>query len=366
MKRVLRLEISGSLEELEALDRQLEMLAHSCTAGAFDRPGFFLPWARAAVADGQRPACLCLYRGSELTGFLPVFFHCDRKALMAQRGRFPEFGSSPAFDLLLAPSEDEEETCALLVQALDQQNWLDLTFANLPEDSRLAQCLPLACQRQGFQVNSLPGLSYHMIDGLNDSATFLAQMKGRNRRNWKRKERHLRETCDIHHFTHETDYVSCLPMLRDVLENSWKFDDRMRGIGLPLYENQVLGTARDGTLGIWFACLKEKPLAFAFELADPRGGHHGYFMAYNAEYARFGAGGALAFMAILKSLDSGNPRYDLWSTRGHMSQLANCARATTVLEVRRRGALPRLRLAAAEQIRAVRHALQTVNPRPQA
>jgi len=364
MKPALRLEIIQSLPELEALHRQLELLAKSCNAGAFDRPGFFLPWVRAAVATGQRPACLCLFRGTGLKGFLPLFFRRDRKALLAQRGGFPVFGSSPAFDLLLAPSEDEAGACALLVQALKQQRWLDLCFANLPEGSRLNRCLSRAFLQRGFEVNSLPGQSYLAIDGFKDSAEFLAQMRGRHRRNWKRKERHLREICRIDQFTHQDDVEACLPLLREVVENSWKFDARMRSIGLPLYEGQVRGTAADQTLGIWFACLKEKPLAFAFELIDPNGGHHGYFMAYNPEFAKFGAGAALAFIAVQNALDSGHSRYDLWSTEGHLRQLANCTRETTVLDICRQGMVPRLRLAVAEQLRTARQMLRTAKPRP--
>ncbi|MEX0303190.1 MAG: GNAT family N-acetyltransferase [Leisingera sp.] len=364
MKPALRLEIIGTLPELEALHGQLERLAKSCSAGAFDRPGFFLPWARAAAATGQRPACLGLFRRDELAGFLPLFFRRDRKALLAQRGGFPVFGSSPAFDLLLSPSEDEAEATALLVQALKQQKWLDLCFANLPDHTRLGRCLPPAFDRRGFQVSSLPGQDYMMIDGFKDSASFLAQMKGRNRRNWKRKERHLRDACRIDHITHQDDVEACLPLLRDVLENSWKFDTRMRSVGVPLYEDQIRGTARDGTLGIWFACLKGTPLAFAFELVDPNGGHHGYFMAYNAEYAKFGAGAALAFMAVQNGLDTGHSRYDLWSTQGYLRQLANSTRKTSILAVCRKEIVPRLRLAAAERLRMARQALRTAKPRP--
>ncbi len=90
----LRVEIADSLPALLALEDQLAALAAAAGAGAYDRPGFFLPWARAAVATGQRPACLCLWRGPDLAGFVPVFRRRDWKAALAWRGGPPLFGSS--------------------------------------------------------------------------------------------------------------------------------------------------------------------------------------------------------------------------------------------------------------------------------
>lgn len=364
MKPALRLEIIESPAKLDGLHRQLELLAKSCGAGVFDRPGFFLPWMRAAVASGQQPACLCLFRGTDLKGFLPLFFRRDRKALLARRGGFPVFGSSPAFDLLLSPSEEETEACVLLAQALERKRWLDLTFANLPDHNRLGHCLGRVFRRQGCQISRPPGLSYMMVEGFKDNAEYLAHLKGRHRRNWKRKERHVRESCRIDLFTHQDDYEACLPMMRDVLKHSWKFDSRMQHIGMRLYEEQVLGTARDGTLGVWFASRGGRPLAFTIELADETGHHHGYFTAYRPEHLRLGAGAALVFMAVQNALERGNCVYDLWATRGHLNQLATGTRETVSLSICRKGAVPRLRLAMAERLKGIRQVLRTAKPRP--
>jgi hypothetical protein len=357
MKSTLTLQVVDSISALDALRPHLAALADACNAGVFDRPGFFLPWARAATLGGQEPACLCLKRGQELVGFFPLFFRRDRKALLARRGGLPTYGSSPAFDLLLAPNENEAEAARLLAQALQHSRWLDLTFANLPAHSRLERCLRQALEGREDHCARQPGQSYLMVEGPRSGEEYLAQMKSKHRGHWRRKERRLREICTIEHVTWRDDVSAALPWVRAIIENSWKFDARMRATGLQLYEAQVKGAAADQSLGLWIARLDDRPVAFSMELVDRDRGHHGYYSAYDATYSKLGPGGPLAFIAIRSCFENGGRRFDTWGNRGYLLQLATQTRETTTLTFTRTGVLPRLCLAAAQRLRGLRHSL---------
>lgn len=182
MRPALTLEVIDTLPALQALRGQLQELADACGAGAFDRPGFLLPWIAAAQASGQRLACLGLFRGRQLTGFLALTFRRDRKALLARRGMAPSYGSSPPFELLLSPEEDEAPACALMARHLVQMRWLDLTFASLPPQSRLARGLmhgfaPLDCQ-----TTRCAGPAFLSAEGVDSGAGYVASLKSRHRR----------------------------------------------------------------------------------------------------------------------------------------------------------------------------------------
>lgn len=360
----LRIEIADSLPALLALEDQLAALAASTGAGAFDRPGFFLPWARTAAATGQRPACLCLWRGADLAGFAPVFRRRDWKALLAWRGGPPVFGSSPAFDLLLAPDENSQELNAALVQALERMRWIDLSFASLPEGNRLARILSQEFDRQGYSVRQSPGLRYYSVEGVVSGVELEAQLSSKNRRALRSAERKMNGCCEVTLHTSETGPDPAVEILRKVVTASWKDCPRMRKIGLQLYEEQIRGCAKDGTLRFWSASHQGEPVAFAFVLAEPHGPYHGYFTAASGLGRELGAGTALMYQSLKHSLDEGASMFNLWTTRHNLKRMANSRLRTVSLDISRAGLGARMRLSAAEQLRLLRQALRTQKPRP--
>lgn len=364
MKRVLRLEIIGTLPALEALKSPLDALARACGASVFERPGFFLPWARAAVASGQRPACLALYRGAELAGFVPLFFRRDRKAMLARRGGLPVFGSSPAFDLLLAPGEDEAACGAEITRALEQQRWLDLTLAGLAPGNRLGLLLVRAFRQPEYVVQRRAGGALHMIRGLSGGAALEAQMSGRHRRDWRRRERRMADQCAVTLLKEPLDSAAAIEALRHVVCDSWKNDSRMQRIGLQLYEEQIRGTAEDGTLRFWIASHRGEAVAFSMVLAGPGGTSHGYFTAHNRKGHALGAGSGLLFRCVKESLDAGAGEFDLLSDRQDLGRMANARRQTETVTICRNSPAARLRLAALGRVQLLRQALRTAKPRP--
>lgn len=364
MTSPLRLEIADSLAALMALRSQLSELAAAAGASAFNKPGFFLPWAKAAIASGQTPACPCLFRGTDLVAFAPVFLRRDRKAMLAWRGSLPVYGSSPPFDLLLAPGEETAGICAELAQVLKKQAWLDLSFASQPADSLLDHGLAQAFERCGYPVFREQGPQYLLIRGFS-SAEYDAQLKSRHRREFRRRERRLRETCEVDLYTHESDPQVFLPDIRHILRASWKFNQRMQETGLPLYEEQIMGAAQDGTLRVWLVRSGGTPVTFLFELSCVTGTRHAYFTAYSADAGQLGAGGALLYIAVKACMDDGGGQYDLWSDRDNWRRMATGTRNTGTVLIRRKGVLPQLRLTAAGQFRRAGRILCKVKPRPQ-
>lgn len=361
MARELRLEIASSIADLRRIEAPLRSLARSCNAAAFSHPGFLLPWAEAAVATGQSVACHYLYRGGDLVGFVPLFFRRDRKALMARRGGPPRFGSSPPFELLIAPGEDREAAAQHLAKAVAAERWLDLTFPNEPDDSLLLGCWARAFEQHGFSVRQSAGPAYQIIQGLADSAAYEDQMRGRSRREFRRRERRMQEEGSVSVFTSDDDPDMFLADMERILQASWKFDERMAKIGVRLYRDQVRGTAADGTLRFWICHYRQRPASFLFELADATGSRHAYFTAHDPNACGFGAGGALVFLAAKASLDAGVPVYDFWGTQPYLRHLSNGLRRTRTVTVARKDPLSRLRLSTLEMLQATRSAAKTLS-----
>ncbi|KIC15545.1 GNAT family N-acetyltransferase [Leisingera sp. ANG-DT] len=360
----LRAEVACSLPELQALEGQLTALSAAAGASAFDRPGFFLPWARAAIAEGQRPVCLCLWRGGDLAAFLPLFRRRDWKAALAWRAGPPVYGSSPAFDLLFDPQLDQHELSSALVQALEQMRWLDLTFENLPESNRLGRCLAQAFERGGYCVGNRAGLGYYLVEGVASGAELEAQLSSKNRRNLRSAERKLAASCEVCLSPPDDDPEAAVNVLRAVVSASWKNCPRMRHVGLQLYEDQIRGCARDGTLRFWSASLRGQPVAFVFNLADRGGTHHGYFTALTPNGGELGAGTALMFKSIKHSLDEGAVSFNLWSARHNLKRMANSRMQTCSLRISRASLGARLRLETASQLQLLRQSLRSGKPRP--
>ncbi|MBY6058091.1 GNAT family N-acetyltransferase [Leisingera daeponensis] len=360
----LRVETVSSLGELQAMEGHLGALSAAAGAGAYDRPGFFLPWARAAVAVGQQPACLCLWRGQELAGFVPLFRRRDWKAALAWRGGPPVFGSSPAFDFLTDPQENQDELAGALIRALERMRWLDLTFENLPEGNRLGRWLGQAFVRQGYSVGRSPGLGYFLAEGVSSSAELEAQLSSKNRRNLRAAERKMAASCEVSLFTQDDDPEAAVQVLHAVVAASWKDCPRMRRIGLKLYADQIRGCARDGTLRFWSVSCQGNPAAFIFNLAEYGGTHHGYFTAITPKGCELGAGTALMYRSLKHSLDEGAASFNLWSARHNIKRMTNSRMQTVSLRISRASLGARLRLEAASRLQLLRQAFRTGKSRP--
>ncbi|MEW2912745.1 GNAT family N-acetyltransferase [Leisingera sp. JC11] len=360
----LRVEIASRLPDLQALEGQLAALSAAAGAGAYDRPGFFLPWASAAVSQGQRPACLCLWRGLDLAGFVPLFRRRDWKAAFAWRAGPPVYGSSPVFDLLFDPQDNQDELAWAMVQTLERMRWLDLTFENLPADHRLGCSLAHAFEQRGYSVERSAGLGYYLVEDVASGAELEAQLSSKNRRNLRAAERKMAASCDVGLCTPDDDPEEAVKVFRAVVAASWKNCPRMRRVGLRLYEAQIRGCARDGTLRFWSVSCQGEPVAFVFNLAEQGGAHHGYFTAITPKGCELSAGTALMYRSIKLSLDEGAASFNLWSARHNIKRMTNSRMQTLTLNISCAGSGARLRLEAASQLQLLRQAFRPQKPRP--
>ncbi len=252
-----------------------------------------------------------------------------------------------------------------MVQALERMRWLDLSFENLPEDNRLGRCLSRAFERRGYSVRTSPGLGYFTVEGVAGGADLEAQLSSKNRRNLRAAERKTAASCEIDLCTSDDDPETAVGVLRKVVASSWKNSPRMRMIGLRLYEEQIRGCARDGTLRFWWVSHQSEPVAFAFILAEPGGPYHGYFTALTGKGCELGAGTALMYLSLKHSLDEGAAMFNLWSVRHNIKRMTNSKLQTVSLDICRAGLGARLRWRT-EQLAPAPSDTRTEKPRPRA
>lgn len=339
---------------IEALAPKLAALADAAGAYTYSHPSFFLPWARAAVAEGQVPECLALWRKRTLVGFVPLFARRDKKALMARRLMPPRVGTSPPFALLAAPGEDIGAIVDIAQRELTASDWADMTFAGEPRDTIFATLWADRYAEAGYRVERPELPPSYVLRDCPDRDAFLAGMKGARRKVMRRLERKFLERGSTRCDNGAEGTEAIKSALRAVIGASWKNAGAMQAGGLDLLEALIDSLAAVGRLAFWSADQDGRPVGIYMEIVDPDGTRHAYFNAHDRRPEAKNTGSVLLYRAVMEGLDRGLGDCHFWGSRDYLRHYANDSRQVTDLTITNRGARAGLARAATELVSGIR------------
>lgn len=328
-----------SFDALRALRAPLNELAGVCRARAYDFPSFLIPWAAAAGAQGQRPRCLVLRQGGEVLAFFPFFERRDPKALFARRLAPPRFGSSPPFEILIAPGADREAVLDAMADAVAGLGWYDQQFRDEPADGTLATCWLPRMAARGARIHEEHLYDYYIISGCADAEEYQTRLVRKKRRELQRQERRFLERGEMSLHTRADDITAQLPDMRTVIARSWKYTPHMARRALPLIEGLIAGMAPEGHIRLWMAHADGQAVSMLLEFADQSGSRHAYFNATDQEAGALDAGITLLFNACKGAVQDGVGQYDFWGYRPYIKQVSTGTRPIRSYGVTRSGAL---------------------------
>lgn len=330
--------------ELDALAVPLAELAAAADALVFSHPAFFLPWSRAAIANGQRPDCLALYSGSTLCGFLPFFARRDRHALLGRVLGPPRYGSSPPFDLLLA-GVDEAAAIAALGAEVRRSAWVGQDIRADVVGSRLGSAWADWFAGQGHAVTRLAGPDYYLVRHAGSVAQFKAAMPGRQRREC---ERHLRRLAGFGGFRLVCSggaVGETLQAMRGIVMQSWKGSREMTRRGWTMLRAVALSMAEAGMLRLWLVEINDQPAAYLMEFEDRHRHRHAFHNAQAEAEDHLGPGKSLIYNSLCTAQEDGVPVYEFWGYRDYLRKFANGTRQTRAVRIDNPGPLQRLQRA---------------------
>ncbi len=348
-----RIEVIDRLDGLDSLSPALEELARSNRrARAFDRPGFLLPLARAAMTEGRKPMCLAAWRGQDLCGFAPIFARRSVRALFGCRLGPPRFGETPQFSLLAAPEDATDEIAAALAHHLRKLPWLEQRFPLESTDSVFASAWADSFATPGFSVRRAPGPMLHVASGAKSGDDYLRMLSGKARNRIRRYRRRLDEGGgEIEMLTGPIDVEPCIDDIREIVRRSWKATARMQSAGMRLLAGQIRNLVPDGTMRLWFVRAGNRRVAVNLELKDGAGRRSGYFSAQDPAANKLYPGLNLVVAIVQQAFDDGARQIDYWNARDYVKPMATGQRETIALSITRTDAISRLRLAAWRRLR---------------
>lgn len=334
----LRVQKITSLNALYALQEPLRNLVDATGALAFSRPAFLFPWSRAAVANGLRPACLALWRGTELVGFAPFFDKREPRALMGRRLSPPRYGSSPPFDILLTC--DEAEGIEVLGQTVLRQEWVDQTFPLVLADSRLAGGWADWFGAKGHKVERIAGPGYLTMQWNMAPEAPLEVGIGKFRREIMRLRRRVEAEAQISTYRGGGALEPVLDDMAQVIASSWKQSGEMERRGLAALQDLARSLDAEGLLKIDFIHLHGAPIAYLFEILDPGGARHAFHNAHDGRQHYYSPGIVILDSALKSAAADGLSSYDFWGNRPYFRKIANGARLNTTVSIKRSGVIP--------------------------
>ncbi|MFZ1468777.1 MAG: GNAT family N-acetyltransferase [Paracoccaceae bacterium] len=338
----LHVEQIRSLAELQALSVPLADLSIRAGAMVFQHPAFFLPWARVAMAIGQEPICLALYRGDTLTGFLPLFQLRDRRAMMARILATPRYGSSPPFDLILA-DPDPDVAMGILADKVMGLPWLEQQVRLDTEGSKLGGAWADRFAASGCAVTRSPGQDYLLHRCQGGEQDFYNALPRKHRTNCERLERRLLSEGRVELTTKTgAGLDQALKALAEVVRSSWKGSVEMERHGLALLTELARSLAGAGMLRLWLAYLDQTPIAYLLEIEDWRHDRHAFHNAQREGHGPYSPGVVLLFTALRAAYAESVETYDYWGNRDYLKKFANDVRPTRSVTIGRPGALPAL------------------------
>ncbi|MEZ5798364.1 MAG: GNAT family N-acetyltransferase [Paracoccaceae bacterium] len=331
-----------SLAALEAMAGPLEDLALSSGALVYQHPAFFLPWARVAAQAGQSPACLAIHRGERLVGFLPLFLRRDRRALMARTLVTPRYGSSPPFDLMVAP-QDQAAVMDLMVEEVSRLPWLEQRFRFDVQGTTLGGAWADRFADLGFQVSRQPGPDYFLHQCQGGADGFRDSLPRKHRMNCERLERRLLSEGHVALVTGPGNALDrALQDMGAIVRRSWKGTAEMDRRGLAMLVDVARSLAAAGMLRLWLAHVSDRPVAYLLEIEDWRRHRHAFHNAQDEEMGHYGPGAVLLFTSLRAAYGDGQASYDYWGYRPYLHRFSNQLLPTRNVVIGRPGALPAL------------------------
>lgn len=340
------------LDALDALSPAIEDLALANQARAFDRPGFLLPLARAAVAEGQRPYCVAAFRGSSLVAFMPLFARLSARALFGRRLGPPRFGDSPAFAVLTDPGANAFGLTEALARFLLAKSWVDQRFPKESEDSPLVSTWAGVFHAGGCDVVKSPGPNLLVASGAMSGDDYIQSLPGKSREAIRRSARRLAEEGEIERFDRDGDIDACIADIDRIVAHSWKDSPRMRAAGHDLFQGLIRNLVPDGTMQVAFVRANGVRVAINLVLVDGGGRRSGYFSAQEASAAKLHPGINLVVDSVKRAFDEGAQLVDFWNDLDYAKKFATGRRQTIALSISRRTKLNRLRQAVLEHTTA--------------
>lgn len=339
--RPLRIERITAIADLDALAAPLAELAGAADALVFSHPAFFLPWSRAAIANGQRPDCLALYSGTTLCGFLPFFARRDRHALLGRVLGPPRYGSSPPFDLLLA-GVDETAAIAALGAEVRRHSWIGQDIRADVAGSRLGAGWADWFAGRGHAVERAAGPGYYLVRNAGSVAQFKVALPGRQRREC---ERHLRRLAGIGGFrlVRSGDAVGgALEAMQGIVMQSWKGSAEMARRGWTMLHSVALSMAEAGMLRLWLVEVEARPIAYLMEFEDRHRHRHAFHNAQVEADDHLGPGKSVIYTSLCAAQEEGVPVYEFWGYRDYLRRFSNGIRETRSVRIDNPGLLQRL------------------------
>lgn len=318
----LRVEAVTTLAMLGRLAGPLADLAVAADGTVFDQPAFFLPWTQAAVANGQRPACLALYRGGVLCGFVPLFARRDPRGLFGRVLAPPRYGSSPPFDLLLA-GVDAPEAIATLGAALGARGWIMQDIRADIAGSRLGGVWADWFAASGHPVVRQPGPDYFRFTNVGSVADFNAALPRKTRMECERLMRRLDGAGAVRLVTGAGAITPALAAMHDIIGQSWKGSPEMARRGWAMLQAVARSMAGAGMLRLWLAEAEGRPIAYLMEFEDHNRHRHAFHNAQVEAAGRFNPGILILYNALAAAHVDGAPVYEFWGHRSYLRRFAN-------------------------------------------
>lgn len=322
------------LEDLRSLFAFAPALADLCEAtGApfYMRPAFFMVWSEHAARAGLMPRCLVLKRGATVLGFAPLFSKRLAPALLgARRLSPPLIGTSPPFDLVVAPNE--AGAVARLADAASSLAWVSQHMPSVLSGSGFDREWAEWFEASGAAVSRLDTPGYMTAVCTVSKEEYFESRRASFRRNVKRASQKFEKVGEIETFRGGDPLEPWIDALRTVVERSWKGTAYMRRTGFPLIVDLVRSLDASGLLVLRIARREGRPIGYLMEVDDGTV-RHAFHNAMDESERDLGPGILLLFRGVLSAIESGRRSYEFWGNREYIRAMATDVRPAVQIDI---------------------------------